>query len=75
MRIEVKFTGQTEQERFDCVAVLGAVEGDARAERESKMRDAVGGREFSVEVGCEEEAVTGRYPNSECLYHLGSCFE
>jgi hypothetical protein len=57
------------------VAIRGAVDENARQERQSKLRDVMGGHEFEVEVECEGEEVTGSCPNDECLYQLGSCFE
>jgi hypothetical protein len=38
MRVDVEFTGETDQGKFDCVAIRGAVDENARQERQQVER-------------------------------------
>jgi hypothetical protein len=58
MKVKLEFTGKSERGKFDCVAIRGEVDGNARKERGSKLQDAMGGREAEVGVECEGEELS-----------------
>lgn len=75
MKVVLKFTGTTDQGKFDCMAIRETVEKSARDSRLKGVKDAIDGKEVEANVSCSGEEVTGTCPNEECLYQLGPCFK
>ena len=75
MKVVLKFTGTTDQGKFDCMAIRETVERSARDNRLKDVKDAIDGKEVVANVSCSGEEVTGTCPNEECLYQLGPCFK
>ena len=75
MKVVVKFTGITDQGKFDCMAIRETVEKSAQDDRLQDVKDTIDGKEVVANVSCSGEEVTGTCPNEECLYQLGPCFK
>ncbi|KAH4044197.1 hypothetical protein HBI25_109770 [Parastagonospora nodorum] len=88
MKVEVQFVCPKEKDqlfpkgcikdmgRFDCVAVMGAVSGEARGNgtRGAMLKKATDGKDVDVVADCPDKEVTGTCPNKECMYKIGGCF-
>lgn len=75
MKVVLKFTGATDQGKFDCVAIRETIERSARDNRLKDVKDAVDGKDVEAKVSCSGKEVTGTCLNEECLYQLGPCFK
>lgn len=79
MKVNLKFLGETDQGKFDCVGVIEAVDQNARDGRLAGLKEVVGGKDVETVVACSSKEVTGscpleKDPNLNCLYKFGKCF-
>ncbi|KAF1943875.1 hypothetical protein EJ02DRAFT_420876 [Clathrospora elynae] len=75
MKVELKFTGETDQGKFDCIGIYDAVGNNARYNRQGKLKDAMDRKVIETVMSCSSKDVTGSCPNDECLYQLGYCIK